>query len=269
MHWKIIGISFLVASLILTACLPGSIESSTATTEPAGKPPGISAEPTTLMEVDAASDERGISEVSIPVEGLELAGSFYAPEVQPPPWPGVILLHMLNKDRTTWDDFAHQLSEAGYAALSIDLRGHGETGGEMDWDFAAADLKKAWDYLVAREDIVQDQTAIVGGSIGANLAVIAGANENSIRTVVLLSPGLSYSGVETEAALKEYGTRPLLIIASRDDSYAADSSSTLDEQALGDSKLIMYETAGHGTNMLQNEANLSGQIIDWLDTYLY
>lgn len=268
MHWKKFGIPFLVTGLILTACQPGIVQSSPTSPGTSEKDPGITAEPTTLMEGGTASDELGTSEVSIPVEGLELAGSFYAPVVQPPPWPGVILLHMLNRDRTTWDDFAHQLSEAGYAVLSIDLRGHGETGGEMDWGLAVADLQKAWEFLVEREEITQNQTAIVGGSIGANLALIAGANEKAIKTVVLLSPGLSYSGVETEAALERYGTRPLLIVASRDDSYAADSSSTLDEQAKGDSELIMYDTAGHGTNMFQNEASLTMQIVDWLDSNL-
>jgi pimeloyl-ACP methyl ester carboxylesterase len=42
--------------------------------------------------------------------------------------PTVILLHMLGKDRSTWSNFASTLSQKeGYAVLSIDLRGHGES----------------------------------------------------------------------------------------------------------------------------------------------
>ena len=206
--------------------------------------------------------------VSIPVDGLNLAGTFYAPQKDAPPWPGVILLHMLYSDRSHWGSFPLQLAESGYGVLSVDLRGHGETGGEVDWDLAASDLQQIWDYLSSRPDINQDRTAFVGASIGANLALVGGANEESTRTVVLLSPGLNYAGVKTEPALSTYGDRPVLIVASQEDTYAADSSVHLEEAATGESRLILYDGAGHGTNMFEAEPDLSQQIIDWLDAYL-
>ena len=106
--------------------------------------------------------------------------------------------------------------------------------------------------------------ALVGASIGANMALIAGANEKGVRTVVLLSPGLDYAGVTTEAAMEAYGDRPVLIAASQEDTYSADSSRKLEKIAIGDVKLVMHQDAGHGTFMLQAEPDLTQKIVDWL-----
>jgi len=48
------------------------------------------------------------------------------------------------------------------------------------------------------------------------------------------------------------------------DGYAADSSRALAEQAQGEAKLQMYESAGHGTNMFNAEPELTTLIADWL-----
>jgi acetyl esterase/lipase len=121
-----------------------------------------------------------INEVRVPAEGIDLAGTLYVPVDLPAPRPGVILLHMLRQDRSSWDAFARQLADAGYTALSVDLRGHGETGGVVDWDLAVADLQQAWQFLAGKDEINQDRTALIGASIGANLALIAAAEEASV-----------------------------------------------------------------------------------------
>jgi hypothetical protein len=79
---------------------------------------------------------------------------------------------------------------------------------------------------------------------------------------------LDYSGVGTAAAVEAYGDRPIFLAASQDDPYAADSTVTLENEAVGETKLILYETAGHGINMLVNEPGLPQQIIAWLDAHL-
>jgi dienelactone hydrolase len=293
MIWSKAGAIVLISGFFLASCQPAaSNESSTAiptiaptlhsptptsqlsTPTPAQEmesEPVVVSEPTDtatpVMEMEETFTHE-ISEVVISVDGLDLAGTFYAPKNQPPPWPGVILLHMLWGSRTSWDEYAEEFAKAGFAVLSIDLRGHGETGGAVDWESAVSDLQQVWSYFTERPDIDPDRTAFVGASIGANLALIAGANEPAVRTVVLLSPGLNYAGVKTEAAMQSFGERPVLIAASQEDTYAASSSIALDAKALGESQLIMYEDAGHGTFIFQAEPELSQLIIEWLDRYL-
>lgn len=201
-------------------------------------------------------------------DGLILVGTYYAPIEMPPPWPGVILLHMLGVDRSSWDDYARQLTSAGYAVFALDMRGHGDTGGAVDWGLAGNDIQQVWNNLSTKTDIDPDRMALVGASIGANMALVAGANEAGVRTVVLLSPGLDYAGVTTDAAMVAYGDRPVLIVASQEDTYAANSSRNLEEVAIGEARLVMYQNAGHGTHMLAGETGLGELIIEWLDTHL-
>ena len=213
---------------------------------------------------DPAQPEEVIVEAA---DGLSLAGTFY-PGAGPGPRPGVILLHMNGRQRQDWDAFGRRLAEQGYAALSTDLRGHGETGGQRDWDLAADDLLRVRDYFVGREEVDESRTAIVGASIGANMALVIGGDVPDIQGVALLSPGRDYFGVTTEDRVLEYGERPLLLIASEEDTESAITARSLSELALGDVQLEMYDGAGHGTNIFAARPELSEVIIDWLDQYV-
>ena len=183
--------------------------------------------------------------------------------------PGVILLHMLGDDRTVWGEvgLAADLVAAGYAVLAVDMRGHGQTGGAQDWTLAADDLGRVWDAFAALETVDEARTAVVGASIGANMALRLGADRPDVAAIALLSPGLDYRGVTTEDQLAVYGHRPLLLVASEDDAYSADSVRTLAEAANG-ATVQMYDDAVHGTNMFVVEPELAGLIIGWLDEQL-
>ena len=229
----------------------------------------LSGESSSLMapSSNVDSEDAGITattDVTIEaVDGLQIAGTFY-PTQGDGRQPAVLLLHMLNSNRIVWADFAAQLNESGYSVLAVDMRGHGETGGVKDWELAADDLGRAWDFLAHQPNVDAGKTAIIGGSIGANMALIAGANDPNVAGVALLSPGLDYAGVKTENALAEYGDRPLLIVASEEDNYAANSSMTLADLS-SQSQLIMYNGAGHGTRMFDAEPTLAQTLIDWLN----
>lgn len=199
-------------------------------------------------------------------DGVELAGALYLPSHRPA--PGVLLLHMLGRQKEDWEELALRLQAEGYAVLAMDLRGHGASGGEVDWAAAVGDLGLAWATLSGHTDVDGDRTAILGASIGANLALVTAANTSRVVTVVLLSPGLDYRVVKTEEAMATYGTRSVLIVASEEDTYAAESSRVLDGLAQGEHRLVMYQGAGHGTQMFDPQPELADEIVSWLDTYL-
>lgn len=201
--------------------------------------------------------------------GLPIVAGFHAPGGSGP-FPGVILLHMLGSDRRAWTEtgLVDALAGAGYAVLAVDMRGHGETGGAAEWVLAAEDLALVWDAFAARDDVDETRTAVVGGSIGANMALRLAADRPAVRAAVLLSPGLDYRGVTTEDQMAHYGARPILLVASEDDPYSADTVAALDEAAAGASELVVYTTAGHGTNMLSAEPELTPRIVEWLGSQL-
>lgn len=214
-----------------------------------------------------AASPAAVTEVQIEaVDGQQISGTFY-PGSGSPPFPGILLTHMLGGSREQWDMLVPSLTDIGYAVLAVDMRGHGETGGEVDWERARSDTLDAWLYLSSRDDIDSGKTALIGASIGANLSLAAAASEPGINTVVLLSPGLDYRGVTTMDTLEGYGERPVFIAASTEDSYAAESSQALAETAPGEVQLHMFQGAGHGTNMLAREPQLIELILDWLEEY--
>ena len=227
-------------------------------------------------------------------DGVKIVGDFYPVRNSPPPGPSgaqsagaisngvydvlrvkksVILLHILPGNRRDFNDMAGLLSGKGYNVLNIDERGHGDSEawpGEMgswqefrqeDYDKMIFDVEAAADWL--KNQVKDTELATIGGSIGANLAMIFGAKDQP-KIVVALSPGIEYRGVKTEIASRNY-RQNFLIAASRDDEYAFESSEKLFEMSRAKVKeFIKYEDAGHGTRMLEREPELKQRILDFL-----
>ncbi len=200
-------------------------------------------------------------------DGQSIVSTFY-PGIGSAPWPAIILLHMNGGDRSDWATFAGQLAENGYAAMTVDMRGHGDTGGQRDWDKTESDLNQVWAYLAGREDVDAGRMAVAGASIGANMSVVLSVNEPSLKTMILLSPGEDYFGVTTDDRIQAYGDRPVLFVASQEDTVAADSSRDLHELAKGTVELIMFDGAGHGTSMFDKEPGLADSMLAWFNQYV-
>ena len=197
-------------------------------------------------------------------DGLEIQTTYATPGGEAP-FPGVILLHMLGSNRQIWETtgMIDALRLQGYAVLAIDMRGHGETGGDRDWEVARNDFSMIYDQFVQFPEVDGENTAVIGGSIGSNMSLALGVDRPEIETAVLLSPGLDYRGVTTDDLITQFGERPILIVASEEDGYSADSSRALFETAVS-AELELYNGAGHGTTMLSNEPELTQLILSWL-----
>lgn len=173
---------------------------------------------------------------------------------------GVVLLHMLNRTRADWAPLVPRLTKAGLDVLSIDFRGHGQSARPKSWkEFKDAEFKglvidaaTAVEALRARPSVAQKPVFLMGGSIGANAAIRLAAQDKSIAGVVALSPGLDYHGVTTEDAIPDLGERPILLVASKDDEYSAETVEKLGSLAKG-ARRIVYTNAGHGTDMFGKE----------------
>ena len=59
-------------------------------------------------------------------DGAKLRATFFSADK---PGPGVLLLHMCNTTRKSWEAVGKGLSERGVNVLTIDNRGFGESGG--------------------------------------------------------------------------------------------------------------------------------------------
>ncbi len=199
-------------------------------------------------------------------DGVAIVGSLYLPARS---GPAVILLHALGRTREDWQPVAARLADAGFVALAIDLRGHGASGplpertSLDDLTRMVADVKAARAFLATRREVAPNRIGIAGASIGANLAILFAAGDPTVRSLALLSPGIDYRGLRPEAAMKKYGDRPALLVASQEDNYSANSGRQLAQSGPGVRDLRILNGAGHGTAMLGRQPDLAASILDW------
>jgi len=198
-------------------------------------------------------------------DGAQLAAMYYPPIVTPA--PAVLLLHQNGGRKADWDSFAKQLQKMGYAALALDLRGHGSSVGPVDWAKGPDDVRSAYNALIQRPEVDSLRTAIVGASVGSNLALMVGASEPKVSAVIALSPGLDYLGVNPTSSMRNFANRPVLLVASQDDKYSYDSVKSLAQLAIAAEPKLLTN-AGHGTEMLTRDATLSQSLMEWLNKYV-
>lgn len=195
-------------------------------------------------------------------DGVKIVGTYLtAPK---PNSPALLLLHQWQSDRHSYDDFAKRMHDKGFAVLSIDGRGFGEStrkadgstisAGRSDTDVKAmlGDVDAAFNYLAKQQNVDAAKIGIVGASYGSSLAIIYAADHPNVAAVALLSPGLDYFGnMPTEPAVKKYGDRPLLLVAANDDSDSADAVKQLGAHGAEKYRTKIYDKGGHGTGLFK------------------
>lgn len=186
---------------------------------------------------------------------------------------GVVFVPGSGRSKEDWVGVADACWRSGSWVVAVDLRGMGANvpAGSTpvvatpdDYQRMAEDVKAAVAFLKSRG---VTKVALVGAELGANLAINVAADDAMVVDVVLLSPGLEQKGIIATDAVKRYGARPLLLVASQDDSYGALSVGRLEGLAVGEKRLEMFEAAGRGTRMLNRAPELEGIVVGWINTH--
>lgn len=191
--------------------------------------------------------------------------------------PGLILLHQAGSSRESWTSFAQLARADGYFSIAIDLRGHGASASSGDANpsaFTTDDWLAILDDIpAAKAELVKagadpNRIAIVGASMGANLAMRYAPTDPQIQAIALLSPGEEYNGVGIVNTVLAYQSRPILLMATQRDGYSARSAKKLDDLAQEYTELRLYPGAGHGTDLLAEVPVAAEQVLMWLDHIL-
>lgn len=180
---------------ILVACIGVELTYIITITQPApstvGNPPqssiGIEYQPVTLF------NER---------DDIQLSG-WYIPSEN---GAAIILLHGFGSNRLEMKTRADTLARHGYGVLLYDLRGHGESGGDVrafGWQ-DVEDVKTALEFLSNREEVDPNRIGILGFSIGGQIAIRATAEYEQINAIIADDPGfVTVDDAPTSSNIKE------------------------------------------------------------------
>ena len=226
-------------------------------------------------------------------------GASYFPAARP--GPGVLLLHQANRDRKSWNDLAPRLAASGINTLTLDMRGHGESGGtpvdkqtpderERVREQEPGDVETALQCLISQAGVDRDVIGVGGaGALGVIRAVdLARQHPAEVRSIALLSGETMRDGLEF---LHQASQLPELFVMADDDEYppTVEAMELLYITASSPSrKLVHYVAAqeapwlwfepfdigrvpasgGHGTDLFRRHPELPGIVVDWFVTTL-
>lgn len=198
-------------------------------------------------------------------------------------YPTVVLLHSLGYTSEHWCDLISRLTNAGYAVIAVDFRGHGKSV------YDASFKVKSWAYFNDKiyqkfpsdvlavlnqaqkesKKISMDNMAIVGADIGANTAVLVSKDlKKKPKTLVLISPSTTFKGLYLPITLAEIGKVPILSIVSQQDKYSLKEQKNLAKYAQGGFYAQNYPTGGMGMMMMTTNPTMSKDIVDWIKRFL-
>lgn len=208
-----------------------------------------------------------------------------------PPFPGVVVVHGAGSRKENHADFARLANASGWAALTFDLPGHGESEPEMTG--AAVDAVISMVHLLeVQPGVDEGRVAVRGSSLGGFLAICAAAAAPEIAGVIAICPAAEdhlargvRSGrfdmragdpLDLEAwllaqdvgeAVERIVGRPLVLMhAEGDTQIPSDHSEELYERAGEPRKLVIAAGGAHTT--VQHDAELQGVALRWLEREL-
>jgi len=212
-------------------------------------------------------------------DGFEIYGNYEASDIKDA--PAVLLLHMMPATKESWTDFQAKLAQEGFQSLAIDLRGHGESVTQNGEDVyyqnftdkehqeKINDIEAAVEFL-SEKGVQKSSLALAGASIGANLACWYLADENEVKTAILISPGLDYRGIKLQEKLAglDEGQSVLLACGGDKDEYSQKTVNDVFDDIKVKKEKFIFDDAEHGTKIFMTHPEFMDEIINWLkETY--
>lgn len=202
----------------------------------------------------------------------------------------MVILHGAGSAKENHADFARLCAASGWAALSYDQRGHGESRDDMSPQ-AVDDVGRMATMLAERDDVRSRRICVRGSSMGGFLAIHAAATSPALAGVIAVCPateeglrrGLRDGELEMradaealDAWLAEHDVaeaasllagRPLMLLHARGDERVPYTSSETIFARAGEPKRLLLLPGGHHRS-IQHDAELQAVSLRWLERAL-
>ncbi len=204
-------------------------------------------------------------------DGLALKGTVYSPQAREK-LPGVILAHMYQNSRVSWDEYARKLAGKGFVVLAFDFRACGESEGDsMDVANQDKDAMAAAELLASMARVDRDRIGAAGASMGGMAVVIAAAKSELIKAVLTVAAPPSWQGSEPIDYVHKVSPRPILFIGAKHDAHLTLRAARAMYLRAGDPrKWMLLDTNRHGSDIFATDLKekLENTITDFMVQHL-
>jgi len=207
-----------------------------------------------------------------------------------PPWPGMVILHGAGSCKENHADFARSCVARGWAAITFDQRGHGDSEDEMA-PAAVGDVGRMARLLGETEGVDRARICARGSSMGGFMAIHAAAVSDRIAGVIAICPasetnlldGLRRERFEMRVdrgalepwlgeheiidAAELLGAKPLLLLHARGDEQV-DCAQTQALAAAAPPPVEAIIVPGGHHRSLQHDAELHEVALRWMEKAL-
>jgi len=148
-------------------------------------------------------------------EGIPLVADAYGPREA---WP-VLLMHGGGQTRFAWGDTAAALARAGWRAVSLDLRGHGDSGWAPNGDYSFTSFGAD---CIAVCDQLGRPPVLVGASLGGISAILAeGSSDRVVSSALVIVDVTHRNNPDGIQRIKDFMASGLGGFATLEDAAAA------------------------------------------------
>jgi dienelactone hydrolase len=225
-----------------------------------------------ILVVLPAAAESVTSFVLTNDEGVDVNATFYMSEIDSP--PAVLLVaDEASGGRDAWAAFARETASRGKAVLVVEVR-DAASATRVPVDNlvvivpALSDIRAGIRYLREREDIDGVRVAVIGAGEATRAAVYYALDDLLLSGLCLLSPRDSEDAEDTKLAIhqsvRDFGRRPVLVIAARGDVHSMEVCDRLDGSKGPQTRVVETPGTQSGIELLDGFGPRV-QLLDWLD----
>ncbi|MEX2446404.1 MAG: hypothetical protein WD734_03610 [Dehalococcoidia bacterium] len=191
----------------------------------------------------AAPPDHGAAFSILTDDGVHLSGRLFEHD----PHRMVIYLHPYREDQSGWWLWLEEPLPDPPSAITLDFRGHGESGGdELDAANMPRDVEAVLAFARARG---YEQIMLVGAGMGAAAGMVAVADDPDVPVVGLSAP-TEFAELKPIEVAREFRDR-LALVAARDDLSARESMRQFEEEArVPFSRLSLWQGREHGSALV-------------------
>jgi len=210
-------------------------------------------------------------------DDLFVKATYFPPKARSKQSPAALLLHDKGKTREELEETAEYLYKRGFAVMTIDLRGHGESETEdvsfedasdedkkTMWSLSSRDIEAAAAYLADQDGVHATNLSIVGIGSSASLAVRRALKDENVRAIVLVDPELETFEYDVVEGVTELGGLPTMVLSSTDGRKEAKKLQDDAHEANGGLEYVEVKTLKCEKKELLAEKRFPSTMAAWL-----